>query len=595
MRPPPFIIALALVSATARAQEAMPVKTVATIKDATTFIRTDIDSDIDGPVMSGTGFVIRTEGTTAYIVTNAHVITPPRGEKMFATRPTTKVVFRSGTKTEIQALAEIVASAPERDLALLKVTNVANLPTPIEVSAELDPFETMTVYIFGFPFGQKLATGKGNPPVNVGRGQVSSIRRNEDERVTSVLLDGALNPGNSGGPVVDAKGKLVGIARATIRGANIGFAIAVPELVEMLSGRIEEATLTVGPSKGGADEIIIDVPLLDPLNRVKSARLLFARGTARFSQTKRVKPLERVVDEEGDDEDKPASDARNRESPFVFGPIEGAESLALGIDKHRAMGSIPVTPLGKDVTLWYQVALVDSVGKTVHSKPGCCFLAASKPGDGGEKRSRQLTYWGELIDPDGDCELKLENGALACEVPGTLHDLNIDIDKVNGPRVVQGVEGDFVAEVKVTGSFQPGGIPTGPKSVPYNGGGLLVWLDQGNYIRLERASMYRNGRVMAFLDFESREQGTRAQVHNKGGLDPKQDLWLRIERRGNVISGFLSPDGKDWEGLKPIEVDWPSRLKVGVDVINSCGDPMNVRFHNYVLTSSRGQRPAAGR
>src|SRR5258708_6627595 len=131
MRPLPFIIVLTFISTIAQAQEAMPVKTVATIKDATTFIRTDIDSDVDGPAMSGSGFVIRVEGTTAYIVTNAHVITPPRVEKIFATRPTTKVVFRSGTKAETKAVAEIVVTAPERDLALLKVTNVANLPTPI--------------------------------------------------------------------------------------------------------------------------------------------------------------------------------------------------------------------------------------------------------------------------------------------------------------------------------------------------------------------------------------------------------------------------------------------------------------------------------
>jgi S1-C subfamily serine protease/regulation of enolase protein 1 (concanavalin A-like superfamily) len=594
MRPLPFITALAFVSTAARAQEAMPVKTVATIKDATTFIRTDIDSDIDGPVMSGTGFVIRTEGTTAYIVTNAHVITPPRGEKIFTTQPTTKVVFRSGTKTETKAVAEIVATAPERDLALLKVTNVANLPTPIEISSDVEPFETMTVYIFGFPFGQKLATGNGNPPVNVGRGQVSSIRRNEDERVTSVLLDGALNPGNSGGPVVDARGKLVGIARATIRGANIGFAIAAPELVEMLAGRIEEASLTAGPSKNGVDGITFDVPLLDPLNRVKSARLLFTRGAAKFSRTKRQRPARGVVDDEGNDDGKAAIDTRDRESPFLFGPIEGAESLVLGIDKLHASGTIPIAPIGKDVMLWYQVALVDSAGKTVHSKPGCCLLAASLPTDDAAKRSPRMTYWGELIDPDGDCDLKLDNGALACEVPGTLHDLNIDIDKVNGPRVVQGVEGDFVAEVKVSGSFQPCGIPTGPKSVPFNGGGLLVWLDQGNYIRLERASMYRSGRVMGFLNFESREGGTKAQAHNKGGLDPKQDLWLRIKRHGNEISGSLSPDGKTWEDLKPMDIDWPARLKVGVDVINSSGDPMTVQFHNFVLRSSRDQPPAAG-
>ena len=51
------------------------------------------------------------------------------------------------------------------------------------------------VYIFGFPFGDELALGKTNPPVNVGGGQISSIRRDEDERITSVTDRLALNPG----------------------------------------------------------------------------------------------------------------------------------------------------------------------------------------------------------------------------------------------------------------------------------------------------------------------------------------------------------------------------------------------------------------
>ena len=57
-----------------------------------------------------------------------------------------------------------MATEPGRDLALLVVKNVANLPPPIEVKSETEPFETMTVYIFGFPLGEQLALGQRNPP-----------------------------------------------------------------------------------------------------------------------------------------------------------------------------------------------------------------------------------------------------------------------------------------------------------------------------------------------------------------------------------------------------------------------------------------------
>jgi S1-C subfamily serine protease/regulation of enolase protein 1 (concanavalin A-like superfamily) len=592
MRPLPFAIAIALATTTARAQEAMPVETVAKVKEATTYIVTKVDPDEDGPTASGSGFVIRTDGTTGYIVTNDHVVAGSREGKSSAARPAVRVYFRSGTKSETTAEAEVVAAAPERDLALLKVTDVANLPEPIALDARAEPFETMTVYTFGFPFGERLALGRGNPPVNVGRGQVSSVRRDDRDRLTSVLLDGALNPGNSGGPVVDAKGRLVGVAKATIRGANIGFAIAVPELLAMLDGRAGEATLAVGSLKGGAAELTVAVPLLDPLARIKSARLLHARGAARFSKAKRPDHPGPPAGPE-DDGDRPARGRRDGAPQFLFGPIEGAETLPLRIDKGRATGRLMIPLTARDFVLWHQVSFVDGSGQTVLAQPGRCFLSAWRS-NGLDQNVEGLTFWGEAVDPDGDCELRLEGGALVCDVPGTLHDLNIDIDRNNAPRVVQEVEGDFVATVKVTGSFQPGPVRTGPKSVPYNGGGLVAWLDEGNTVRLERGAMYRNNRVMGLLAFESREQGTRAEVHNRGGLDPREDLWLRLERHGQTVSGFFSPNGQDWEELRPIDVDWPSRLKVGVDAVNSCGDPMSVRFQSYSLRRLKDRPPAGG-
>jgi regulation of enolase protein 1 (concanavalin A-like superfamily) len=257
----------------------------------------------------------------------------------------------------------------------------------------------------------------------------------------------------------------------------------------------------------------------------------------------------------------------------------------LTITGQRATGALNLrTTDRKGPTVWCQVAVVNGSGKPVHSAPGRCLLAA------GGHEADDRTFWGEFVDPDGDCGAEAADGTLTFKVPGTLHDLNIDIGKNNAPRAVQAVEGDFVARVKVSGSFDPGPVRTGPKSVPYNGGGLIAWLDGGSYIRLERAAMYRNGRVVGFLAFESREHGTRSGVHNKGGLDPRQDLWLRLERHGGVISGFMSSDGQEWQELEPFDVEWPARLLVGVGAVNSCGDAMEVRFEQYRLT-----RPPGGR
>lgn len=149
-------------------------------------------------------------------------------------------VFWSGTKKEQSYRAQVVASDRKRDLAILKLTGCKNLSNPIGIGRSVDLRETMPVYVLGFPFGKILPTNKGNPTITIGKGSVSSIRRDERDEVALVQIDGALNPGNSGGPVVDTQGRLVGVAVATINpelGSGIGFAIPTSKLTALLEGK----------------------------------------------------------------------------------------------------------------------------------------------------------------------------------------------------------------------------------------------------------------------------------------------------------------------------------------------------------------------
>src|SRR5439155_620645 len=81
----------------------------------------------------------------------------------------------------------------------------------------------------------------------------------------------------------------------------------------------------------------------------------------------------------------------------------------------------------------------------------------------------ELAGWGLAIDPDADCQFKPDGKTLSMQVPGSWHDLHPDSGKLNSPRVLKEMEGDFAVIVKVTGDFQPGGKSTNPKGVPYNG------------------------------------------------------------------------------------------------------------------------------
>jgi regulation of enolase protein 1 (concanavalin A-like superfamily) len=210
-----------------------------------------------------------------------------------------------------------------------------------------------------------------------------------------------------------------------------------------------------------------------------------------------------------------------------------------------------------------------------------------KAGPHPEPEGKPLGAWGDAVDPDGDCTFDDQGHALAISVPGTLHDLNADIDKFNAPRVVREVSGDFSVTVKVVGEFKPGPKSHNPKSVPYNGGGIFVWQDSDNYIRLERGAVIRRNKVGTFAIFEEREWGARGAVNN-GKLDPGT-AYLRLQRRGNRILGYTSKDGKNWARLDPIETSWGPKLKVGLDAVNSGNEPFQVRFENFEFSEGRGK------
>src|SRR5205085_12357551 len=98
-------------------------------------------------------------------------------------------------------------------------------------------------------------------------------------QMKAVQIDGAINPGNSGGPVVDEDGRLVGISVATIRGAGIGLAIAPDELARMFDGRVGALGLHRRKVEASSAEYDVEMQLIDPMNRIKSATLLYVVRT----------------------------------------------------------------------------------------------------------------------------------------------------------------------------------------------------------------------------------------------------------------------------------------------------------------------------
>jgi serine protease Do len=173
----------------------------------------------------GSAFCIDAAG---FFVTNEHVVRGlPAGGKV-------ALVLHPGEDGERVVRAVVVRADAEPDLALLKAEGAKDL-TALELGGVDDLVETASLTAFGYPFGDRLAVrDKKYPNVSVNVGRVTSLRRAR-QRLEAIQLDAALNPGNSGGPVLDAGGRVVGIVRAGIGGSGVNFAIPVTRLEELLT------------------------------------------------------------------------------------------------------------------------------------------------------------------------------------------------------------------------------------------------------------------------------------------------------------------------------------------------------------------------
>src|SRR4051812_23154191 len=81
--------------------------------------------------------------------------------------------------------------------------------------------------------------------------------------------------------------------------------------------------------------------------------------------------------------------------------------------------------------------------------PTVLYLACIGPcliPPGADDRPRPaIEGWGDVIDPEGDCRVGLEKGTLTIAVPATSHDLSVEAGNMKAPRVLRGVDGDFIA------------------------------------------------------------------------------------------------------------------------------------------------------
>jgi putative serine protease PepD len=184
------------------------------IYDASKNAVTYIVADTPQGQATGSGFVVSKDGL---IVTNDHVVDGA-----------SQVQVKIGTSDEAQD-ATVVGADPSRDLALLKV-DASNLPT-LSLGDSSSVGVGDPTYAIGNPFGldHTLTTGI-----------VSALQRSlqaPDGATISgaIQTDAALNPGNSGGPLLDSSGQVIGVNSQIQTGSsngaeagNVGIGFAIP-------------------------------------------------------------------------------------------------------------------------------------------------------------------------------------------------------------------------------------------------------------------------------------------------------------------------------------------------------------------------------
>jgi hypothetical protein len=152
-------------------------------------------------------FCIHPDG---WFLTNAHVA---QGELT--------LVLDSSLPTEKAYPARLVRSDTDLDLALLRVEGARGLPA-LALGSDEGQEELMDVVAFGFPLAGGAAPGRGGrPAISVNAGSVTALRRREG-RLNEIQLDAELNPGNSGGPVLDSGGKVIGVVRSGLVARGLG-------------------------------------------------------------------------------------------------------------------------------------------------------------------------------------------------------------------------------------------------------------------------------------------------------------------------------------------------------------------------------------
>ena len=262
---------------------------------------------------AGSGCVLNKRG---HILTNYHVV--EGASKIAVTLPDGKESYEG----------EVIGTDPENDIAVLKIDAPPEVLFPVPIGSSDKLHVGQRVYTLGNPFGLEgtLTTGIIS---NLNRTLPS---RNGREMKSIIQTDAAMNPGNSGGPLLDTSGRMIGmnVAIATKSGqsAGVGFAIPVNRIRQIVPQLIEHGKVI------RADIGIVAVRELDHgLQIVRTNR----GGPAEKSGLRGWKPVRRRVTRGPLVYDVERQDPSGADTIIAVDgqPVESASEFVEKIEEHR--------------------------------------------------------------------------------------------------------------------------------------------------------------------------------------------------------------------------------------------------------------------
>ncbi len=176
---------------------------------------------------AGTGFIISSDG---YIATNKHVV---------ANATKIGVILDDGSTYED---VELIGTDPINDFAIIKIKDIKDL-TPIKIGDS----KTTNIGQQVVAIGNALGTYQNSVTSGIISGKGRSLTASDSSRTTYETLsdmiqtDAAINGGNSGGPLVNAAGEVIGINTAyASQGNNVGFAIPINSVKGIMAGVLKD-------------------------------------------------------------------------------------------------------------------------------------------------------------------------------------------------------------------------------------------------------------------------------------------------------------------------------------------------------------------